>query len=275
MVSTMVCVWDSISMLTVLPTPLPWNTVCRMVSGMSQTLNFPALVSPTVKQGRPDTRPGCFSIQGSSIWTKRLEMTPPPFTHSRGSSGSAASGGIHYMRDGVPGQGGGCCECVWIKCADIQRTRGRAATVCSGIQVHYQQTVRECVHGGSGGSGLQVHYEQTVRGRRASCQPPTVRLHPSTATNPFGKMYLLHLGSSSKTIVRLFSVSVCSQMVAWVCTCPLTRAWTHLPSPAYYRTNTPCFNAATGTGILQTAPTVTGYFVYSTGCGGLLRSFEG
>ena len=51
---------------------------------------------------------------------------------------------------------------------------------------------------------------------------PTVSEHPSTATNPFGKMYLLHLGSNSNTTSRLLSVSVCVTMVALVDTWPLT-----------------------------------------------------
>ena len=57
-VSTMVCVCDSISMLTVLPTSFPSKTVCRMVSGMSHTLNRPGLVSPTVSEHpSTDTNP--------------------------------------------------------------------------------------------------------------------------------------------------------------------------------------------------------------------------
>ena len=104
MVSTIVCVWLSISMFTVLPTSLFANTVWRIVSGISHTLNLPGEVSPTVSE------------------------------------------------------------------------------------------------------------------------------HPSTATNPFGRMYLLHFSSSSNTTRRLFSVSSCSTMVALAWTCPDT-VWPPISSP--------------------------------------------
>ena len=52
---------------------------------------------------------------------------------------------------------------------------------------------------------------------------PTVKLHPSTATKPFGRMYFDHFSSISKTTRRLFSLSSCSQITALACTCPDTQ----------------------------------------------------
>mmetsp|Transcript_5145 Transcript_5145/g.8004 ORF Transcript_5145/g.8004 Transcript_5145/m.8004 type:complete len:250 (-) Transcript_5145:135-884(-) len=57
---------------------------------------------------------------------------------------------------------------------------------------------------------------------RPALVSPTVSEHPSTATKPFGKMYLLHLESNSNITMRLFSVSTCSTILAWTCTCPDT-----------------------------------------------------